>query len=51
MLVMMMIIISKIINYLENIKNNLKIEEELEFIDLNDSAYKQLINKRIEIEL
>ena len=42
---MMMIIISKIINYLENIKNNLKIEEELEFIDLNDSAYKQLINK------
>ena len=50
-MLMMMIIISKIINYLENIKNNLKIEEELEFIDLNDSEYKQLINKRIEIEL
>ena len=50
-MLMMMIIISKIINYLENIKNNLKIEEELEFIDLSDSAYKQLINKRIEIEL
>ena len=39
------------INYLENIKNNVMIEEELEFMDLNDSAYKQLINKRIEIEL